>query len=365
MEHAVLGAAVALDGEPRAASSVGASSSGTARSTSETSASLPVFSTPWSTSIARGSVTTHGGTGAGPRSRVGVRGRRGPRRRGRLGARRAGAVVERRGAGAGRRRSQSSSSKRRRRELRGAAMVVVSSVRDVRHRAGRPTVPLGRAGARRTASMVMSASSSPAPIGALVAWADIVDRRRRPRSPTFRRRDPARTALERLACGVRASRPELRHRTRRAGQRVRLDPRVRPVRRGDAHRPSRPHGVRADERCSRTRSGTCSCCRTARSRSSRSSTTTETRRAVGDGRPTRCARGTDGARLHGASTSASTSASAPAGACAEHLHVHVVPRWVGDANFMTATANTRTLPEALPDTAAKLRAGWAIATAAP
>jgi diadenosine tetraphosphate (Ap4A) HIT family hydrolase len=46
------------------------------------------------------------------------------------------------------------------------------------------------------------------------------------------------------------------------------------------------------------------------------------------------------------------------GSVSSHLHVHVVPRWVGDANFMTTTANTRTLPEALPDTAAKLRAAW-------
>lgn len=46
------------------------------------------------------------------------------------------------------------------------------------------------------------------------------------------------------------------------------------------------------------------------------------------------------------------------GSVSSHLHVHVVPRWVGDANFMTATANTRTLPEALPDTAAKLRNAW-------
>jgi ATP adenylyltransferase len=46
------------------------------------------------------------------------------------------------------------------------------------------------------------------------------------------------------------------------------------------------------------------------------------------------------------------------GSVAEHLHVHVVPRWTGDSNFMTATANTRTLPEALPDSAAKLRAAW-------
>ena len=46
------------------------------------------------------------------------------------------------------------------------------------------------------------------------------------------------------------------------------------------------------------------------------------------------------------------------GSVSEHLHVHVVPRWTGDANFMTAVANTRTLPEALIDTAAKIRAAW-------
>lgn len=50
------------------------------------------------------------------------------------------------------------------------------------------------------------------------------------------------------------------------------------------------------------------------------------------------------------------------GSVRQHLHVHVVPRWIGDGNFMTATANTRTLPEALPDTAAKLRAAWPAST---
>lgn len=48
------------------------------------------------------------------------------------------------------------------------------------------------------------------------------------------------------------------------------------------------------------------------------------------------------------------------GSVSEHLHVHVVPRWTGDANFMTAVANTRTLPEPLADTASKLRTAWPV-----
>jgi ATP adenylyltransferase len=40
----------------------------------------------------------------------------------------------------------------------------------------------------------------------------------------------------------------------------------------------------------------------------------------------------------------------------EHLHIHVVPRWKGDTNFMPVIANTTVLPEALKDVAAKLRA---------
>jgi ATP adenylyltransferase len=38
-----------------------------------------------------------------------------------------------------------------------------------------------------------------------------------------------------------------------------------------------------------------------------------------------------------------------------HVHVHVVPRWSADSNFMTAVADTRVLPESLRDSAAKLR----------
>ena len=49
---------------------------------------------------------------------------------------------------------------------------------------------------------------------------------------------------------------------------------------------------------------------------------------------------------------------AAGGSVSGHLHVHVVPRWGGDSNFMTAVANTRTLPEAISDSAAKIRAAW-------
>jgi ATP adenylyltransferase len=41
-----------------------------------------------------------------------------------------------------------------------------------------------------------------------------------------------------------------------------------------------------------------------------------------------------------------------------HLHVHVLPRWNADSNFMTAVAETRVLPEALGDTWRKLRDAW-------
>jgi len=49
---------------------------------------------------------------------------------------------------------------------------------------------------------------------------------------------------------------------------------------------------------------------------------------------------------------------AAGGSISEHLHVHVVPRWSGDGNFMTAIAEARTLPEPLSLSAAKLRTAW-------
>lgn len=51
---------------------------------------------------------------------------------------------------------------------------------------------------------------------------------------------------------------------------------------------------------------------------------------------------------------------AAGGSVSEHLHVHVVPRWNGDANFMTSVAEARTLPEPLSVSAAKLRAAWPV-----
>jgi ATP adenylyltransferase len=44
---------------------------------------------------------------------------------------------------------------------------------------------------------------------------------------------------------------------------------------------------------------------------------------------------------------------------AGHIHMHVLPRWPGDANFMTTTAETRVMPEELGDTYRKLRAAFA------
>lgn len=41
-----------------------------------------------------------------------------------------------------------------------------------------------------------------------------------------------------------------------------------------------------------------------------------------------------------------------------HLHLHAVPRWTGDTNFMTAVAGTRVLPETLSSSWERLAAAW-------
>jgi ATP adenylyltransferase len=41
-----------------------------------------------------------------------------------------------------------------------------------------------------------------------------------------------------------------------------------------------------------------------------------------------------------------------------HFHLHVLPRWQGDTNFMTSVAEARVLPEALPASWERLRRAW-------
>jgi ATP adenylyltransferase len=43
---------------------------------------------------------------------------------------------------------------------------------------------------------------------------------------------------------------------------------------------------------------------------------------------------------------------------AGHLHLHALPRWLGDSNFMTVIAETRVLPETLDTTWQRLREGF-------
>ncbi len=46
------------------------------------------------------------------------------------------------------------------------------------------------------------------------------------------------------------------------------------------------------------------------------------------------------------------------GSLADHLHQHVVPRWSGDANFITVVGETKLLPQLLADTRDLLAAAW-------
>jgi ATP adenylyltransferase len=40
---------------------------------------------------------------------------------------------------------------------------------------------------------------------------------------------------------------------------------------------------------------------------------------------------------------------------AGHIHLHILPRWIGDTNFMTTVSETRVLPETLDVTWARIR----------
>lgn len=43
---------------------------------------------------------------------------------------------------------------------------------------------------------------------------------------------------------------------------------------------------------------------------------------------------------------------------AAHYHFHIVPRWAGDANFMTAVGNTRVIPDTIENTHRELKSIW-------
>jgi len=49
---------------------------------------------------------------------------------------------------------------------------------------------------------------------------------------------------------------------------------------------------------------------------------------------------------------------AAGGSQSDHLHVHCVPRWEGDANFIAVTADTRVLPISLDEAGRRIRAAW-------
>ena len=72
-------------------------------------------------------------------------------------------------------------------------------------------------------------------------------------------------------------------------------------------------------------------------------------------RPWRRSRARSGAQGHNVGFNLGTAAGA---GIEDHLHLHVVPRWVGDINFMPVLADVRVMPQALSETRTALAAAW-------